>query len=75
MLLGSHREGSLLSRRERLYSIPELRDVMAERGIVKSREEWQRRARAGQFGQKVGRDYVVCESELQAIAESADKDA
>ncbi len=54
----------------RLMSVTELRAWLAERGVLRSREELQRRAREGQYGQLVGKQYIVTEQEAQALLEA-----
>lgn len=54
----------------KLMTVTELRGWLRERGIVRSREELQRRAREGQFGQLVGKQYVITEQEAQVLLES-----
>jgi len=52
-----------------LFSLVELRSWLAGQGIERSREELQRRTREGQFGRKVGQQYVVTLAEAQALLE------
>jgi len=47
-----------------------LRTWLAERGVERSREELQRRARLGQIGQLVDSRYIVTEQEAQELLES-----
>jgi len=55
---------------EQLMSLTQLTTWMAERGVRRSRAEWYRRAVAGQFGKKVGSQWVVTKSEAQRMLES-----
>ena len=55
---------------ERLLSLTQLTAWMADHGVVRGRAEWGRRARAGQFGRKVGTQWVATESEALALLET-----
>jgi len=54
----------------RLMGLTGLRTWLAERGVERSREELQRRARLGQIGQLVDSRYIVTEQEAQELLES-----
>jgi hypothetical protein len=70
------RTGGVVSDPEKLYTILQLAEVMRTRyNVTRSRQEWQRRARLGQFGELVGTQYIVRESELDRIAAMMGKDA
>jgi hypothetical protein len=55
---------------EELLSLTQLTAWMAARDVVRSRAEWYRRVQAGQFGRKIGSQWVVTASEAQAMVES-----
>lgn len=53
-----------------MMSLTELRVWLAERGVARSKAELYRRATMGQFGRKVGSQWVVTASEAQVCLES-----
>ena len=50
-----------------LFSLVQLKDWLATHGVVRSRQELQRRAHEKQFGQKVGQQYVITLSEAKDL--------
>jgi hypothetical protein len=49
------------------YSLTEFTAYAAGRGVKKSRVEWQRRMRAGQFGRKIGTQWVIGAREAEEV--------
>jgi len=41
------------------YSLTEFKALADSEGVYRSRAEWQRRMRAGQFGRKIGTQWVI----------------
>ena len=52
-----------------MMSLTEFKAWLAERGVARSKAELYRRATAGQFGRKVGSQWVVTASEAHAALE------
>ena len=57
------------------YSLTEFTEWMRRNGVVKSRQTWQRRARLGTLGRKIGNQYIVGAREAEKVLASCRKDA
>lgn len=50
-----------------LMSMAEFTEWMAAHGVKRTRHEWMRRARDGQFARKVGHSWIVTAAEAEAM--------
>lgn len=50
-----------------LMSMAEFTEWMAAHGVRRTRHEWMRRARDGQFARKVGNQWIVTADEARAM--------